>query len=142
MPSVLIVDDNQMIRKVMRRFFETQPGWNVGGEASDGAGAIQKAAELKPTLILLDFSMQNMNGIEAASVLKKMLPDVCIVVFTMFDDALGSRLVSAVGVDLIVPKSEGLTGLVKAIQRLMGTAAMNKGQAKADRQDSSTAEQA
>src|ERR1700676_5427000 len=141
MPSVLIVDDNQMIRKVMRRFFETQPGWNVGGEASDGAGAIQKAAELKPTLILLDFSMQNMNGIEAASVLKKMLPDVCIVVFTMFDDALGSRLVSAVGVDLIVPKSEGLTGLVKAIQHLMGTDGMI-GQAKADRQDSRKPDQA
>ena len=117
--SVLIVDDNPMVRLVMRRFFETQPGWNVGGEASDGAGAIQKAAELKPTLILLDFSMQNMNGIEAASVLKKMLPDVHIIMFTRFDDVLGSSLVSAAGVDLVVPKSEGLTGLVKVIQPLM-----------------------
>jgi DNA-binding NarL/FixJ family response regulator len=141
MPSVLIVDDNQRIRKVMRRFFETLPDWKVAGEAGDGTEAIEKAMELRPDLILLDFSMPNMNGVEAASVLKKTLPDVHIVVFTMFDDALGSRLVSAVGVDLIVPKSEGLTGLVKAIQRLMGTDGMT-GQAKADRQDRRKPDQA
>jgi len=140
--SVLIVDDNEMIRRIMRGFFEALPGWQVGGEAADGAGAIQKAAELKPDLILLDFSMPNMNGVEAASVLKKMLPDVYIVVFTLYDEALGSRLVSAVGVDLIVPKSEGLTGLVKAIQRLMGTAGMMRGQATADRQEPRGAKEA
>jgi len=132
MTSVLIVDDNQMVRNVMRHFFETLPDWKVGGEAKEGAEAVQKAAELKPDLILLDFSMPNMNGIEAASVLKKMLPDVHIIDFTIFDDALGSSLVSAVGVDLVVPKAEGLTGLEKAIQRLMGTDGMNKGQVDAD----------
>ncbi len=132
MTSVLIVDDNQMVRNVMRHFFETLPDWKVGGEAKEGAEAVQKAAELKPDLILLDFSMPNMNGIEAASVLKKMLPDVHIIVFTIFDDALGSSLVSAVGVDLVVPKAEGLTGLEKAIQRLMGTGGMIKGQVDAD----------
>lgn len=134
MTSVLIVDDNQMVRNVMRHFFETLPDWKVGGEAKEGAEAVQKAAELKPDLILLDFSMPNMNGIEAASVLKKMLPDVHIIVFTIFDDALGSSLVSAVGVDLVVPKAEGLTGLAKAIQSLMGTPGMIKGQVKADHQ--------
>jgi DNA-binding NarL/FixJ family response regulator len=116
----------------MRHFFETLPDWKVGGEAEEGAEAVKKAAELKPDLILLDFSMPNMNGIEAASVLKKMLPDVHIIVFTIFDDALGSSLVSAVGVDLVVPKAEGLTGLEKAIQRLMGTGGMIKGQVDAD----------
>jgi DNA-binding NarL/FixJ family response regulator len=132
MTSVLIVDDNLMVRKVMRHFFETLPDWKVGGEAEEGAEAVQKAAEIKPDLILLDFSMPNMNGVEAASVLKKMLPDVHIIVFTIFDDALGSSLVSAVGVDLVVPKAEGLTGLVKAIQRLMGTDRMIEGHVDAD----------
>ena len=119
--SVLIVDDNQMVRKVMRHFFETLPDWKVGGEAEAGADAIQKATELKPDLILLDFSMPTMNGLEAASVLKKKLPDAYIIVFTIFDDALGSSLVSAFGVDLVVPKAEGLPGLEKAVKRLMGT---------------------
>jgi CheY-like chemotaxis protein len=50
-------------------------------------------------VILLDFSMPGMNGVEAASILKKMLPDVRIIAFTMYDAALSSRLCSAVGVD-------------------------------------------
>ena len=97
--------------------------------------------EVKPDLILLDFSMPNMNGIEAASVVKKMLPDAHIVVFTMFDDALGLRLRSAVGVDVVIPKSEGLTGLLKVVQHLMGTAGMIKGQATPDRQEPGAAKQ-
>ena len=124
--SVLIVDDSQSVRRVMRGFFETLTDWTVKGEAGNGAEAIQKAIELKPDLILLDFSMPNMNGVEAASVLKKMIPDVHIIVFTMFDDALGSRLSSAVGVDLVVPKAEGLTSLVKSVQHFMGTTGLIK----------------
>ena len=123
--TVLIVDDNQLVREVLQVFFRTQADWKVGGEAADGVEAIQKAMELKPDLILLDFSMPNMNGIEAASVLKKMLPDVHIIVFTMFADALGSRLSSAVGVDLVVPKAEGLTVLANAVQSLGGTAGLS-----------------
>ena len=120
----------------MRRFFEKLSDWKVGGEAGEGAEAVQKATELKPDLILLDFSMPNLNGVEAASVLKRILPDVRIIVFTIFDDALGSRLSSAVGVDLVVPKSEGLTGLVKAMKRLMGTPEIINGQAQAERRES------
>jgi len=117
--SVLIVDDSRLIREVLRDFFETLADWKVGGEAGDGVEAIQKASELKPDLILLDFYMPNMNGLEAASVLKRMLPNVHIVAFTMFADALGSKLSSAV--DFVVPKSEGLTVLAKAVQSLVGT---------------------
>src|ERR1700719_3174486 len=137
MPTVLIVDDSQNVRKVMRRFFETLTDWKVEGEAGDGAEAIQKAIELKPDLILLDFSMPNMNGVEAASVLKKMIPGVHIIVFTMFDDALGSRLSSAVGVDLVVPKAEGLTSLLKSVQHFMGTAGLIKSTDKTDGREQS-----
>jgi len=118
--SVLIVDDSQVVRDVLRDFFETLADWKVRGEARDGAEAIQRAKELKPDLILLDFSMPKMNGLEAASVLKKILPNVHIIAFTMFADALGSKLSSAV--DLVVPKAEGLTVLAKAVQSLAGTA--------------------
>jgi DNA-binding NarL/FixJ family response regulator len=118
--SVLIVDDSQVVRDVLRDFFEALKDWKVAGEADDGVEAIQKAREVKPDLILLDFSMPKMNGLEAASVLKKILPNVHIIVFTMFADALGSKLSSAV--DLVVPKAEGLTVLAKALQSLVGTA--------------------
>ena len=117
---VLIVDDNALVRKALHKFFDILDGWEVG-EAADGTEAIQKATELKPALILLDFCMPNLNGIETASVLKKMMPESYVILFTVFDDALGSRLTTAVGVDLVVPKTEGLTGLLKAVQHLADT---------------------
>ena len=124
--SVLVVDDSPIVRKIMRNFFETLTDWKIAGEASDGSEAIQKAVELKPDLILLDFSMPNMNGIETASVLKNALPDVHIIVFTAFDEHLGSKLSRIVGVDVVVSKSQGLTGLIKAIQGFMATAGLIK----------------
>jgi DNA-binding NarL/FixJ family response regulator len=126
----------------MRDFFERRTDWKIGGEAGNGAEAIQKAKELKPDLILLDFSMPNMNGIEAASELKRLLPDVHIIVFTMFDDALGSSLSSAVGVDLVVPKAEGLTVLVKTVQDFLGTHRIIENEATIDRRPPNTTDQA
>lgn len=80
--------------------------------------AIHRAAQAKPDLILMDASMPNMNGIEAASRLKKMLPGVCIIVFTIFDDSLGSALTSMVGMDLVVAKTDGLTHLMEGRLKL------------------------
>src|SRR5258708_39744349 len=97
--SILIVDDSRTVRKVMRNFLEKQKKWTIAGEAGDGAEAIKKAIEVKPDLILLDFLMPTMNGIEAASVLRKMMPHVRIILFTMFDECLGARLCSSAGVD-------------------------------------------
>jgi DNA-binding NarL/FixJ family response regulator len=131
--SVLIVNDNDCMRTIMRHFFETRTDWKVGSEAKDGSEAIQKAEKLKPGLILLDFSMPIMNGIEAASLLKTVSPDTHIIVFTMFDGAVSSRLSSVVGMDIVVPKAEGLTGLVKAFEHLTGTIETTTGQARADR---------
>jgi DNA-binding NarL/FixJ family response regulator len=126
----------------MHQYFERLADWEVGGEATDGAEAIQKAMELKPDLILLDVSMPKLNGIEAASVLRKTMPHVHIILFTMFDDVVGSRLTTASGVDLVVPKAEGLTGLVKSVQHLMGTTGLIKANLKAGFQEPGATEQA
>ena len=79
--SVLIVDDSYAVRQVMRDFFETMTDCRIVGEAADGAEAIHQASELKPDLILLDFSMPELNGIETASILKKMLPHAHICIY-------------------------------------------------------------
>jgi two-component system response regulator NreC len=139
--SVLIVDDSYVVRQVMRDFFETTTDCRIVGEAADGAEAIHQASELRPDLILLDFSMPGLNGIETASILKKMLPHALIVVFTMYDGALGSRLSLAVGVDLVVSKTEGLNGLLEAVNHVLETAGLIQNKAKANRQAASTTKQ-
>jgi DNA-binding NarL/FixJ family response regulator len=139
--SVLIADDNEVVRKAIRLFFQTLTDWNIRGEAGDGMEAIEKARTLNPDLILLDFSMPHLNGLQAAAVLRKMLPETKIIVFTMFDDALGSRISSAVGVDLVVPKAKGLPFLLESIQRLMGTSGLINGTPHTGRQEPSGTDQ-
>jgi DNA-binding NarL/FixJ family response regulator len=78
--------------------------WKITGEERTGAEALKWAGELMADMIRLDFSMPNKNGIEAASVLKKVFSHANII--TMFDIVMGSRLSSAAGADLAIPKSE------------------------------------
>ena len=108
--KLLIVDDDPTIRLVIRAFMEAD-GYKVCGEAADGLEAIERAAELKPDLILLDLAMPRLNGAEAASILKRAMPKVPIVLFTMYAENLNGKLASSVGVNLVLSKTEGLSKL-------------------------------
>lgn len=118
----LIVDDNQEVRSVLRAFLENQDVV-VCGEAANGLAAIASAERLNPDLILLDLAMPVMNGVEAASVLRSKLPRVCIVLFTMYTDAVSRALATTVGVDLVVAKSDGLTALTMSLEPWIARAA-------------------
>ena len=116
---ILIADDGDAVRQVIRAFFEARTDFQVCGEAADGAEVINKAKELKPDLILLDLAMPQMNGVEAASVLKGLMPQVPIVLYTMYDDAVGKSLAAAVGVSEVVSKPDGIGKLVECVQRVL-----------------------
>jgi DNA-binding NarL/FixJ family response regulator len=116
---ILIVDDNDIVRTITRFFLETK-GFEVCGEAVDGVDAIEKAKQLNPDLIVLDVAMPRMNGVEAASVLKAMMPDVPIVWFTMYQELVGHSLTAAIGVDAVLSKPDGVGGLVECVQGLIG----------------------
>jgi DNA-binding NarL/FixJ family response regulator len=115
---ILIADDNDIVRTIIRFFLETE-GFEICGEATDGIDAIEKAKQLKPDLIVLDVAMPKMNGVEAASVLKRMMPDVPIVWFTMYKELVGHSLTAAVGVDAVLSKSDGVSGLIECVQGLL-----------------------
>ncbi len=74
--KVLLIDDGDAVRDVIRTFLEKR-GFQVCGEAADGIDAIEKAKTLKPDLIILDLAMPRMNGMEAASVLSRIMPLCC-----------------------------------------------------------------
>ncbi len=114
---ILIVDDSAAIRAAIRSFLN-ESGFDVCGEAVDGYDAIQEAEELKPDLILLDFAMPRMNGIEAAPILKKMQPDTPIVMLTSHYAALQNRSAS-IDIDAVVPKDGGLSMLLRYVETLM-----------------------
>lgn len=93
-------------------------------EAADGTEAVAKARELRPSFVLLDLSMTNMNGAEAASIIRSFLLDSRIVVFTLCSAYVGRAMARAAGVDLLVEKTEGATGLLKALQPYLADAAL------------------
>jgi DNA-binding NarL/FixJ family response regulator len=117
---ILIADDSAIVRAIIRGFFESQAGFEVCGEAIDGVDAIEKAKALKPNLIILDLAMPRLNGAEAASVLKRMMPDVPIILFTMYEDVMVKSLASAIGVDLVLSKPDGMGQIMTHVQQLLG----------------------
>jgi DNA-binding NarL/FixJ family response regulator len=119
--SILIVDDSETIRTVLRTFLESREGFEVCGEAIDGVDAIEKAKELHPDLIILDLAMPRMNGAAAASVLKRRMPQTPIVLFTIHDGVMGKALASAVHVDLVLAKPNGLKDMVTHAEELLGS---------------------
>lgn len=84
---VLIVDDHPVVLKGIRSYLSAErSNIVVIGEAFDGNDAIKKAEELKPDVILMDFSMPGLDGISAVKVIKERMPEIKILVFTMYDD--------------------------------------------------------
>ena len=119
MAGILICDDNPNIRYLLRVFIESQTPFNICGEADNGTEAIQKARQLQPDLILLDLSMPVMTGAESASILKIMLPSTKIILFSMHIDDVPRSLAKAVGVDLALSKSDGITKLGEQLKTLL-----------------------
>jgi DNA-binding NarL/FixJ family response regulator len=106
--SVLIADDNEAIRRSLRNLFGMHSDLTICGEAEDGCQAVEQARKLHPDLILLDFSMPNMNGLEAASQLKGLSPGVPIVMLTMFKDKFLEDRAYKAGISLVLSKEENM----------------------------------
>jgi DNA-binding NarL/FixJ family response regulator len=103
--SVLIADDQEVIRRMLCLLFASQDDFDVCGEAENGQEAVEMAQLLHPNLIMLDLSMPVMNGIEAACVLKRLMPMTPIIVFSEFSDVFSDREARSTGVAALVSKS-------------------------------------
>src|SRR3984893_4136741 len=115
---ILVVDDNAPIRGLVREFIESRPGLEVWGEAAYGAEGIEKSRELKPDLIVLDFLMPRINGLQAALILHEIVPNTPIILFTFYKEAIPKDLAKAAGVASILSKTDQLTALADEVQRL------------------------
>src|SRR2546428_5402204 len=104
--SVPIVDDNPFIRRGLCEMFKREADFEVRGEAENGREAIEKAQQLHPDLIVMDLSMPVMNGIEAARVLKGMMPTVPLIIFSEYSDVFFEKEARSAGVSALVSKSE------------------------------------
>ena len=112
--TVLIVDDSDIVRRVLREFLARHGGAEAFQEASDGRLAIVRVRESKPDLIILDLSMPGMGGLRAAAELKLLAPEVPILLYTMHD-----ARAEEVGVDAVVSKVDGLNVLAERVRSFL-----------------------
>ncbi len=75
--------------------------------------------KLKPDLIVLDFAMPRMNGVETALILSQTMPTLPVIMLTMYQNMVGSSLASAIGVKAVIDKTEGLDKLIACIHSLL-----------------------
>lgn len=114
---ILIADDHEAVRRGLRSAL-AGAGWQICGEAVNGQEAIQKTMELKPDLIILDVSMPNVGGLEAAREIIKCAPQTKILVFTMHESKQIREETSNIGVHGMAVKSAPLSSLLATIDSI------------------------
>jgi DNA-binding NarL/FixJ family response regulator len=115
---IIIVDDHEAIRRGVRQLLETTPYYQVVGEASDGRLGLDLAKELQPDIAIIDYSLPALNGIDLAHALKRELPELRILLYTMHDRE--EIIVSALrnGVRGLLLKSDPVNELIHALDAL------------------------
>jgi two-component system chemotaxis response regulator CheB len=114
---ILIADDNEAVRGRLGELLATHDGWEVCGSVASGREAVEKAVELRPSLIILDLVMPEMDGLSAAKEIGKRLPSVPIVMFTLHKFATIDLEAKKAGVRYVVAKPDTET-LLRVIDEL------------------------
>lgn len=119
--KILIVDDNAFIRHSLRACLEKEPEWEVCGEAENGRIAVEKVKELSPDVVILDWQMPVMNGIEAARQIRLHAPKTAIVMLTLHGDTLPVREAQTVGIRYVLSKMDAVPGrLISSLRKVRG----------------------
>ena len=115
---ILLADDHDVVRKGLRGLLEVNSAWQVCGEATNGRDAVKLAMELKPDLAVLDLEMPELNGLEATRQIKKHLPDLEVLIFTMHETDQFIRDALVAGARGFVLKADAGRYLVEAVEAL------------------------
>lgn len=120
---VLLVDDAEDLRMLLRLAMKTRKGLTVVGEAADGIEAVEAASELQPDLVMLDLAMPRMDGLEALPLIRAAVPDVRVIVLSGFNQGTLADKAIGAGADHYVVKGGSIRALLELIEALLEPAA-------------------
>jgi DNA-binding NarL/FixJ family response regulator len=115
---ILIVDDHAVVRRGVRSLLESQPDWEIAGEAATGREAVEQASQLQPDVIVMDLSLPELNGLEATRQILKESPRSEVLVLTMHHSEELARDVLQAGARGYVLKSDADQCLIAAVESL------------------------
>ncbi len=113
---IVIADDHTLMRKALCALLVQQPDMEIIGEAEDGKAAVEMAADLTPDVVLMDFSMPVMNGLDATKIIHSRCPGVCVIGLSMFQHAEQGKPMLAAGASAYVSKSDPPDVLLRTIR--------------------------
>ncbi len=116
--NLLIVDDNPVVRELVKRLVQADPEMNVVAEAGDGEEAVRLARELSPDVVLMDLSMPRLDGIQATQRIKADRPQAKVVILTVHADEAYRRAALASGADGFLSKKTLAAGLVPTLKAM------------------------
>lgn len=117
MITLLLVDDDPMVRQGLRMLLAREATITVVGEATDGAQAITLAQALQPNVVLMDLSMPTMDGMKATAALRAAVPDTAVVLLSLYDEEIMRVRASTAGAVAFIGKQEGVRALLAAIRQ-------------------------
>ncbi len=123
---ILVVDDNEIVRRGLRSMLSSRTDWFVCGEAVDGFEAVEKAKTLLPSVVLMDISMPRMNGLDATRIIRRELPESKVVIISQNDPAIVRRQAREVDAAAYVAKTDLSRDLLPTIDSL-NAAVLNGG---------------
>ncbi|HEX4799976.1 MAG TPA: response regulator transcription factor, partial [Sphingomicrobium sp.] len=115
---IMLVDDHQALRRGVRQLLESKPYYQIVAEAGDGRTALELAKETRPDIAIVDFSVPELNGLDLSHALKRELPRIEILLYTMHDREEIVMDVLRAGVRGIVLKSDTEEHLLAALDAL------------------------
>lgn len=118
MPRILIADDHEVMRLGLRDILQSRPGWQICAEASTGREAVALAAEHKPEVVVIDFSMPDLNGLEATRQILQQSPSTQVLILTMHESEQLVRRALLAGARGFILKSDAGRILVTAVDHL------------------------
>jgi DNA-binding NarL/FixJ family response regulator len=118
-PTILLADDHSIVRAGLREALESQPGWTICGEASNGRDALRLAKELVPDVMILDISMPDLSGVIVARDVRKLKTHTELLIFTMHDSEQLVREVLSAGARGFVLKSASTENIIAAVASLL-----------------------